>query len=308
MKIITMTICPKQSAVRLETITLMAAFCLLFASCGLLGGGEESPPSSVPSSSQQEESALPTVSVTIPEGLTAREIADHLEINGVCKAEDFLTALTTGTFDYPFLTQIPDDERIYLRLEGYLFPDTYEFYLDEAPADVIARFLSNFQARVDDALLAEIERQAMTLHEVVTLASIVQEEAIDPAEMAMVSSVFHNRLQSVDFPKLQSDVTIFYVRLNIEPYVTEEENTTYFKAYSTYDCNDLPVGPICSPGLDAIKAAINPEQSDYYYFLTDKTGKFYYAKTYKVHSANWEEAKAVNAALNAQTAGASSQD
>lgn len=307
MNFITMTICSKRFAVRLATLTLIGAFCLLFASCGLLEGGEEPSPSSVPSSSQQEESAPPTVSITIPEGLTAREIADQLEINGVCNAEEFLTALTTQSFDYPFLAQIPYDERIYLRLEGYLFPDTYEFYLDEAPADVIEQFLSRFQAHVDDALLAEIERQSMTLHEVVTLASIVQEEALDPAEMTMVSSVFHNRLKSVDFPKLQSDVTIFYVRLNITPFVTEEQNNVYYNAYSTYECKDLPVAPICNPGLDAIRAAMYPEQSDYYYFLTDKTGKFYYAKTFAVHSANWEDAKAVNATLSAQSASGSSE-
>ncbi len=295
---ITMTICRKPISVRLLLLALTGACCLLLASCGLVKGEQDVASSSVPSSSQPAHSAPNTVRVTIPEGLTAREIADRLEENGVCEAEEFITALTDQSFDYPFLSQIPDDERIYFTLEGYLFPDTYEFYPDEAPADVIKRFLSNFQAHVDDELLADIERQGMTLHEAITLASIIEEEAIDPAERTMIASVFHNRLKSADFPKLQADVTIFYVRLNIEPYVTEEENTAYYKAYSTYECKDLPAGPICNPGLDAIKAALYPEQSDYYYFLTDKTGKFYYAKTYTVHSANWEEAKAVNAALS----------
>ncbi len=304
----TMTTCQKRLAAILAAITLMGVACLPLASCGLRTGGEESSSSSIPSSSQQEESAPLTVRVPIPQGLTAREIADLLEVNGVCRADDFLTALTTQTFNYPFIAQIPDHERIYYRLEGYLLPGTYDFNLNEPAADVLERFLSNFQARVGDVMLEEAGRQAMTLHEVITLASIVEEEALDPAQRTMISSVFHNRLNSPDFPKLQSDVTIFYVRLNITPFVTEQENTAYYNAYSTYECNGLPVGPICSPGLDAIKAALYPEQSDYYYFLTDKTNQFYYAKTFAVHSANWEQAKAVNAALGAQSTSGSSGD
>ena len=304
----TMTTCQKRLAAILAAITLMGVACLPLASCGLRTGGEESSSSSIPSSSQQEESAPLTVRVPIPQGLTAREIADLLEVNGVCRADDFLTALTTQTFNYPFIAQIPDHERIYYRLEGYLLPGTYDFNLNEPAADVLERFLSNFQARVGDVMLEEAGRQAMTLHEVITLASIVEEEALDPAQRTMISSVFHNRLNSPDFPKLQSDVTIFYVRLNITPFVTEQENTAYYNAYSTYECNGLPVGPICSPGLDAIKAALYPEQSDYYYFLADKTKQFYYAKTFAVHSANWEQAKAVNAALSAQSTSGSSGD
>ncbi len=296
----TMTICRKPFTARYCVLALVGACCLLFASCGLFEGDRDISSSPLPPSSSQPAPSVPTtVQVTLEEGLTAHEIADQLEVNGVCSAAGFLAALTKEAYDYPFLAQIPEDERIYLRLEGYLFADTYEFYPDEDPTTVIERFLANFGAQVNDELLAEIQRQGITLHQAITLASIIQEEASDPAEMPMVSSVFHNRLQSPDYPKLQSDVTIFYVRQSIYPFVTDEEKTVFYNAYSTYERKDLPVGPICNPGLEAIKAALYPAKSDYYFFLTDKTGKFYYAKTFAVHSANWEQAKAVNAAINA---------
>lgn len=290
---------------RLLMLVSALLMCLTFASCAMPNANDMpvGPSAPVSSSSQpeQEESAPSTVRITFLDGMTAREIAQKLQENGVCSADDFLSALATKSFDVSFVGQISDDERIYLPLEGYLLPDTYEFPFNEAPASVIERFLQNLESSLSDDLLTEIERRGMTLHETVTLASIIQAEALDPAEMTMISSVFHNRLASPDFPKLQSDVTIFYAKQNIEPFVSEEEYEAYFNAYSTYDCYGLPVGPICNPGLDAIKACVFPEQSDYYYFLTDHANKYYYAKTYKQHQKNWEEAKAVNARLREQS-------
>ena len=129
-----------------------------------------------------------------------------------------------------------------------------------------------------------------------TLASIIQAEAGDPAQMKAVSSVLHNRLNSKSHPKLECDVTIFYLEQEVQPYLTEDKDR-FNSFYNTYKCTGLPEGPICNPGMDAINAALNPEQADYFYFATDKAGKYYYAKTLAEHEKNWSAIKKVNAAL-----------
>ena len=126
-------------------------------------------------------------------------------------------------------------------------------------------------------------------------------------EMCYVSSVFHNRL---DHPEvvtgmLQSDVTIFYVNDNIKPYLNYTDQDMY-DAYNTYKCIGLPVGAICNPGLDAIQAALNPEETDYYYFLTDDSGKFYYARNQAEHEYNDAAAAQVNAQLKKEAEQAAS--
>ena len=136
----------------------------------------------------------------------------------------------------------------------------------------------------------------MTMDEVLTLASIIQAEAGDPAQMKTVSSVLHNRLNSKSHPKLECDVTIFYLEQEVQPYLTEDKDRLN-SFYNTYKCTGLPEGPICNPGMDAINAALNPEQTDYFYFATDKAGKYYYAKTLAEHQKNWNAIKKVNAAL-----------
>ncbi len=281
---------------RIRALLLISIICITLTSCTLFGEGQKAPSSpSLPSPSS--EPAPTTVRITFPEGMTAREIAQRLEENNVCTAQAFMDEIAMRSFDYPFIQSIPDDERIYLSLEGFLFPDTYEFYFNETPASVIKRFLANFQKRMSDMLPEQMANPGAELFENITLASIIQKEAGDPVEMKLVSSVFWNRLLSPDFPMLQSDVTIFYVNQNITPFVTEEKNTAYAEAYNTYKCKNLPAGPICNPGLEAIKAAFYPEQTDYYYFLTDHAGKYYYTDSFAVHQENWEIAKAVNAKL-----------
>ena len=137
----------------------------------------------------------------------------------------------------------------------------------------------------------------MTLDQVITLASVIQKEAGNADEMGMVSSVFHNRIDdaSAGLPLLQSDVTILYVESDIKPYQSRATQEVY-DAYNTYVCKGLPVGPICSPGLDAIKAAIHPEESQYYFFVTDINGKYYYGKTLDQHYANVRKAAAAGGA------------
>ena len=229
-----------------------------------------------------------TVRITFPEGMTLREIANLLEEKGVCKAQDLYNYLETANLEekYDFVEKIPKEEHRFRRFEGYFFPDTYDFFLGESPERVTARFLDNFESKITDEMYAQMKNQNLTLDETSTLASMIQEESSGHEEMGRVSSVFHNRLDnSVTYPRLQSDVTIFYVNRDIKPFLQVNDQEMY-DAYNTYKCTGLPVGPVCNPGIDAIKAALYPEDTDYYFFLTDANGKFYYAKTADQHYQN----------------------
>lgn len=246
-----------------------------------------------------EESELDIVTVTFSEGMSAAQIAGKLEENRVCSAEDFLEALD-GDYDYAFLERIPEDER-FRRLEGYLFPDTYEFFVDMKPENVVKKFLSNYANRVDDQLLLSMKDLPNGLGELdnlMTLASIIQKEAGSYEEMCRVSAVFHNRLDnSADYPYLQSDATTNYIKDSIRPFLNVERPELY-DAYDSYKCVGLPIGPICNPGLDAIRAAINPDPDiDAFFFVSDDAGTYYYAATMAEHEANIAKANAVNKSL-----------
>ena len=168
---------------------------------------------------------------------------------------------------------------------------TYDFYVDEDLGTVVQKFFNRFDQMVNtDELQQQMKAQNLTLDQAITLASVIQKEAGRTDDMKMVSSIFHKRLENpAQFPKLQSDVTIFYVENDIKPYLENPDdpvNQPMYDAYNTYVCDGLPVGPISNPGVDAIKAAIYPQNTDYYYFLADKDGKFYYAATIEEHAAN----------------------
>lgn len=230
------------------------------------------------------------VALTFPEGYSVHDIGALLEENGVCTEEKFINALNTEDFGYEFEQKIPKDENRYIKLEGYIFPDTYYFFKGEHPNSVARKFLAAFNKRVTADYYERMNELGMSLDEVITLASIVQKEASNPDYMSDVAAVFYNRLDAPDvFPKLESDVTIDYVENNIKPYL-ENSNQDMYDAYNTYACSGLPVGPVCNPGLDAIKAVLYPSSHDYYFFISDKDGKYYYAETVSEHEANIEEA------------------
>lgn len=194
-----------------------------------------------------------TVKVTFPEGFTVLEIAQRLEEKGVCPADEFLTVCSTP---YEGIEIENPEERIFL-LEGYVFADTYEFYLNSDAKSVLKKFIDNFNVKITDEIKAQAAEMGFTVDEILTLASIIQRECDeDIEECANVSSVFHNRLKSPSFPKLQSDVTTFYISQKLGDYLgydstkkLDEQNETvqkYMNLYSTYYCNGLPAGPICS--------------------------------------------------------------
>lgn len=232
------------------------------------------------------------VTITFYEGMTLGDIADLLEEKRVCDADEFIEITQSGDFTYEFIDMMPESSLRFRRLEGYIFPDTYNFYVGENVTSVAKKFLKAFQSRVM-GMYNEIQDSGMTLDDAIILASIIQKEAGNEEEMARVSSVFHNRIDdtAAGLPMLQSDVTINYVENDIKPYQTRATQEIY-DAYNTYVCKGLPVGPICSPGIDAIKAAIKPEKTDYYFFVTDVNGKYYYGKTLEQHYANVRKAAA----------------
>ncbi|MGN0463640.1 MAG: endolytic transglycosylase MltG [Acutalibacteraceae bacterium] len=238
------------------------------------------------------EPAKTTVSVTFPEGYTIAQTAALLEENGVCTKEDFLEAVNdVDQFDYDFIKDIKDRDKRAFILEGYIFPDTYEFYIGESAAKAVSRFLKNTDRKLTDEMYRKAEKLGYSMDEIITIASIIQKEAGIKKEMPKVSSVLHNRLND-SYNKLECDVTINYLKKYVIPFISGDDTDRYNEYYNTYKCQGLPAGAICNPGIDAINAALEPADTKYMFFVTDKTdtSKYYYAETYKEHLQNCKKA------------------
>lgn len=217
------------------------------------------------------------VNVTIPEGYSFMQIARLLEQKGVCSAADFYNVCQTYT---PQSFSIPISDDRCFRMEGYLFPDTYRFYLNDNPRNVLVRMLNNFRAKVGDIS-----------DETLILASIIEREARSDTHMKLVSSVFHNRLNNrSEFLYLNADPTRDYVNKYITDNPLVSNQSKYAPLYNT--CGKrigLPVGPICCPGLQAIRAAQNPAESPYYYFFYGKDYDNHYSVTLEEHEQKMAE-------------------
>lgn len=231
-----------------------------------------------------------TVTLTFPEGYTVNQIAEKLEKYEVCSQTAFFATVRDVDFstEYSFIAQIDNKDKRYQVLEGYLYPDTYEFYIGENASSVIRKFLDNFKNKWTDEYQAQADKIGMSVDDIITLASIIEKEAYGADQMPLVSSVFHNRLKkSGIYPTLGSDATKEYVTEYISKSVTNSaELSSYQKNYDTYKCAGLPVGAICNPGNDAIKAALFPANTGYYYFLHDNDKKIYLAATDSEHNQN----------------------
>lgn len=221
-----------------------------------------------------------TVRAMIPEGSTVDSIAALLEKNGVCKASDFKRVAKQGDFSYDFLDAVPDT--VYYRLEGYLFPDTYDFYTfggEEGARRAASRMLENFKSKLVDEYTEAAAERGYSLHEMLTMASVVELEAGNAAytDKEKVSAVFYNRLAWMVEPnRLGSSPTASY------PYGDG--------AYDTNKNEGLPPGPLCSPGLSSVKAAAFPAEGfEMCYFVTDKNNLFYYNRTYAEHLSTISE-------------------
>ncbi len=222
------------------------------------------------------------VTVTIPEGMAQDDIFALLEENEVCEAYLLKAYAQYYDFSYKFLKDLPYSEK---RLEGYLFPDTYDFYVGEAPERVLRKFLANFNRKWDVDLKSRAENINMSIRDVMIIASMIEREAKFDDERPMIASVIHNRLQDDDFPYLQIDATVHYAIGDWSKALTTSD-LRVDSPYNTYRCEGLPAGPICNPGLAAIRAALYPEETDYYYYVARKNGWHFFAETNAEHEAN----------------------
>ena len=219
--------------------------------------------------------AIVTVEVMIPEGYSCAQIFQLLEEKGVCSVSELERYAAEGELeDYWFIRDIERGHKYCL--EGFLFPDTYEFYLDDDPKNVLEKFLDDFDYRFTQRMLdkyATLLRDtglSLSIQEVITMASIIEKEKANNLEGYTISSVFYNRLMnSSSYPYLNSDATLIYD----EEYYTGRPLVGHEIAaspYNTYTQVGLPQGPISNPGLSSIDAALAPETTDYFYFIFDK--------------------------------------
>lgn len=229
------------------------------------------------------------VTVTFPEGYTVVQIAEKLEENKVCSAKDFIESVQNiEDFSqyYNFLSSIDAKKRPFAA-EGYVFPDTYDFYVGENSDYALRRFFANMQERFGDEYKKRAKELGLSMDEVLSLASIIQKEAGKKSEMSKVSSVLHNRLKSDEFSSLQCDVSVEYLnKYVINSKYLSGDTEKFTELYNSYKCKGIPEGAICNPGDDAINAAFYPENTDYLFFVTDTDGNYYYAKTYDEHKEN----------------------
>ena len=228
------------------------------------------------------------VTVTIPEGYNALEIAQTMEDNEVCSRTEFLDALNNMDFtNYDIIASMGSGEGRYYKLEGYLFPDTYNFYKGEELESVIGKMINNFQNRMTEQVYLMAESRGMTMDQVVIMASIIQGEAANTTDMFDVSSVLHNRLNfgaENDIFFLECDSTMCYPYKN--PQAIPETGAMDYGAYNTYNVQGLPPGPICNPGAEAILAAVRPNDTQYLYFCHSDEGVAYYAENSWQHEEN----------------------
>ena len=218
-----------------------------------------------------------TVKVTIPEGYTCAQIFALLEENGVCTVAE-LKAYEVQS-DYWFLEGT--NENAEYPLEGFLFPDTYQFYIGDNAKGVFRRFLARFDDIFTDELKAYVESSKYSLYEIMTIASMIEKESAGSSENYDISSVIYNRLNNpASFPFLNIDATIVYAQGGNSDVIDKELDSPY----NTYKYKGLPPTPICNPSLLSIQAALAPTDTKYYYYALDpSTGLHHFSKTYSEH-------------------------
>ncbi len=296
----------------LLTTTIILTFLFSFTGCKKiayqLGFGEN--PDEATTTPARE-----TVKVLIKPGLTALRIAETLEEKGVCSASAFLAECQKMPEGYDRLLEgVTVENKVFL-LEGYLYPETYEFYKDDDPARVLKKLLTAMDKKMSEVIDKETygygdcsiydraAERGMTMDQVIILASVIQAEANLKSnseglrEMRKVSSVFTNRLAHPEkgFGYIGSDVTRQYIDVKLADYIKENnlDKDALFAAYNTNNGYDLkvrglPKGPVSNPTRAAIIAALWPEDTDYYYFFTDKDGKFHYYYDYKTFTKEYK--------------------
>ena len=231
-----------------------------------------------------------TKKVTIPEGYSCAQIFALLEKEGICTVAELKEYRVQS--DYWFLEGM--DTTAEYPLEGFLYPDTYEFYINGSAREVFSRFLSRFSNIMEEKLkdvalkdyVAKLNDRLgtkYTLYEVMIVASMIEKESANSGENYDISSVIYNRLRNTSqFPYLNIDATIVYAQGGSSETIDRELDSPY----NTYKNKGLPPTPICNPSLLSIQAALNPADTGYYYYAVDpSTGSHHFSNTYKEHQA-----------------------
>ncbi len=266
---------------------------------------------------QQTTDDRETVMVTFPEGVSSFTFAQKMEEAGLCTQQEFLDVANNGDFSqFKFWNMRTLNENVFMPCEGYLFPETYEFFVGDDVYNMVEKIYAEFDKRFTDEMYTQIETMGLTLSEFITLASFVQEEAGPVEQQANVAAVFIARLQPNSIvgrlesncsSHYQNEADNNYIYNFMAPYYGGWDNIpdNIFNNYNTYTLEGLPAGPITNPGTDAMQNTINYQSAEfydaenpYYFFLTDLTGKYYYARTADEHYVNVETMHAVNATVN----------
>lgn len=233
-----------------------------------------------------------TVTLTFPEGYSCSQIFQLLEDNGVCSVAELEDAAANNDFEMDILAELPYGDKN--RLEGYLFPDTYDFYVDDEPVRVIKKLLNNFDSKFTDEMYeaietlnedirsrmeeegsfseAEIESSMMDVYKILTVASLIEKEAGSDAERTAIASVIYNRLTTRVHELLQIDATVEYALGEHRTQITESD-LLVDSPYNTYKYEGLPPGPIANPGISSIMAAIYPEDTEYFFYALGESGR-----------------------------------
>lgn len=272
-----------------RSVIVLLVFSMLFCLCSC---GEKS---NTVTQTTETTTQIPTVKVAIPEGYTLVRIAWLLEEKGLCKADEFIEA--TQTYDqwldltkYPFLADLQNAENVCFKLEGYLFPLTYDIPENSTVKEIIEIFLTATGKKFNAEFLKKLEGKGYNLHEFLSIASIIEKEAALDEQRADISSVIHNRLNIG--MKIQCDPTVKYCD-GVIKVVYPDEYDCYKYYYSTYLCSGLIAGPICNPGMKSIEAAINPNSTEYLFFIIGTVPPYEskFSVTWEEHQKFWNENK-----------------
>ncbi|MCL1844683.1 MAG: endolytic transglycosylase MltG [Defluviitaleaceae bacterium] len=231
------------------------------------------------------QAVAPHETITIPPGWTIRDMAEYFEYREFFPAERFIYVAQYGHFSFGFLMDVPTDRPN--RLEGYLFPDTYQIPINPLPADIITRMLHNFGERFDEEMFYQMEELGLTIDEVVIMASIIEREAGGPAaptERPLISQVIHERLR-INM-RLEMCSTVKYA-MDDPPLHLLNVHLAVDTPHNTYIHPGLPIGPISNPGEAAIRAALWPSPTNYLFFVLrdEYTGEHHFSRTLEEHNA-----------------------
>lgn len=234
-----------------------------------------------------DTSSSETVTLTFPEGLTVPEIVNKLSENDVCDKTALLSVIQSTDFTYSLVTNLKASDSVPYRLEGFMFPDTYEFFINESAASTVRKFLENGDSKFTEKYKQKAEKMGYSTYQIITIASIIQKEAANDDQMKTIAGILYNRLEdTVNFPTLGCQSTSDYITNKVAPNLsstsshTSEYYMTYYNTNLSSTVVGLPAGPICNPGINAIRAALYPKETSAKFFFHDTKGNMYTAKTY----------------------------